>query len=398
MYDPRSWARVRGGTVEVDGAVDEVDGEGAAPAQERGVERVGGDGGDAAGSRGTGRRERAPGSTGPRLGRYPTRARFAARGREPSARAPAPPGARSRLRWLVAAAMGAAVALQLALVWLVPLPARMACHRRRSRRMRTARRPTSSFRPTTRCACARISTRIDAGYVQALLRFEDKRFLLHPGVDPLALLRAVVVQRHERAQGVGWVDVDDAARAGARAAAAHAGEQGGRGVARGAARAAAEQARGARRLPRRSRRTAATWRASRRRAGPYFGHGARDLVPEEIATLLAVPQQPGARAPSARNDDAADAARAEVAARLVAAGALPARRLGATDVARRADAAAAVAAPCAARGVLAAGPPPRSRAHRHDARPRRAAVGRAGDGARPRGELALLGASTTARW
>jgi hypothetical protein len=36
----------------------------------------------------------APGSTGPRLGRYPVRAREdAARGREPSARAPAPPGA-----------------------------------------------------------------------------------------------------------------------------------------------------------------------------------------------------------------------------------------------------------------------------------------------------------------
>ena len=90
----------------------------------------------------------------------------------------------------------------------------------------------------------------------------------------------------------------------------------------------------------------------------YFGHGARDLVPEEIATLLAVPQQPGARAPSPRNGERADAARAAVAARLVAAGALPAAGVGPASWARGADAAAAVAAARAARGVLAAGAVP----------------------------------------
>ncbi len=42
---------------------------------------------------------RGPSSTGPRLGRYPVRAREdAARGREPSARAPAPPGPRTSRR------------------------------------------------------------------------------------------------------------------------------------------------------------------------------------------------------------------------------------------------------------------------------------------------------------
>src|SRR5690606_14649204 len=52
----------------------------------------------------------------------------------------------------------------------------------------------------------------------------------------------------------------------------------------------------------------------------YFGHGARDLAPEEIATLLAVPQRPGGRYPHPRNAARLTAARAEVAARLVAAG------------------------------------------------------------------------------
>ncbi|HET9766407.1 MAG TPA: penicillin-binding transpeptidase domain-containing protein, partial [Thermoanaerobaculia bacterium] len=56
----------------------------------------------------------------------------------------------------------------------------------------------------------------------------------------------------------------------------------------------------------------------------YFGHGARDLVPEEIAVLLAVPQQPGSRAPSLRNETRLTVARAAVAARLVEAGGLPA--------------------------------------------------------------------------
>src|SRR5204862_5159947 len=56
----------------------------------------------------------------------------------------------------------------------------------------------------------------------------------------------------------------------------------------------------------------------------YFGHGARDLVPEEIAVLLAVPQQPGARAPSPVNVTRLTGARATVAARLVEAQALTA--------------------------------------------------------------------------
>src|SRR6185369_3058187 len=34
---------------------------------------------------------------------------------------------------------------------------------------------------------------VDPAYVDALVRFEDKRFWWHPGVDPIALLRAVFV-------------------------------------------------------------------------------------------------------------------------------------------------------------------------------------------------------------
>ncbi|HZA13685.1 MAG TPA: penicillin-binding protein 1C, partial [Myxococcaceae bacterium] len=55
----------------------------------------------------------------------------------------------------------------------------------------------------------------------------------------------------------------------------------------------------------------------------YFGHRATALAPAEIATLLAVPQSPSRRAPSAANAERLRTARDQIAERLVAARALP---------------------------------------------------------------------------
>lgn len=55
----------------------------------------------------------------------------------------------------------------------------------------------------------------------------------------------------------------------------------------------------------------------------YFGHGAEQLSAAEIATLLAVPQNPTARFPSAANRDRLRSARDDIAGRLLVAGALP---------------------------------------------------------------------------
>ncbi|HVO30567.1 MAG TPA: penicillin-binding protein 1C, partial [bacterium] len=55
----------------------------------------------------------------------------------------------------------------------------------------------------------------------------------------------------------------------------------------------------------------------------YFGHRADALSPAEIATLLAVPQNPGARHPSAENAARLRAARDEIARRLAVENALP---------------------------------------------------------------------------
>ncbi|MCA9547676.1 MAG: transglycosylase domain-containing protein, partial [Myxococcales bacterium] len=162
---------------------------------------------------------------------------------------------------------------------------------------------------------------LDPAYVQALLRLEDKRFYDHPGVDAVAIVRAVVGN----------------AVAGRRVS--------------GASTLTMQLVRLLEPRPR-------TWRSKlveafralqlevhlskaeilahylrfvpygrnvegvEAAALAYFGHRADALTPAEIATLLAVPQGPRTRAPRPGNAGVLRRARDNIAARLLAEDAL----------------------------------------------------------------------------
>jgi penicillin-binding protein 1C len=157
---------------------------------------------------------------------------------------------------------------------------------------------------------------IDARYVEALLAFEDARFSAHPGVDPLAVARAL------------WTNLRE-----------------GR-VVSGASTLTMQLVRVLEPRPRTLRsKLIEAFRALQLEARldkaavleayltfipfggniegveaaslAYFGHSARALSEAEVATLLAVPQRPQARYPSAHNRERLRAARDAVIGRLV---------------------------------------------------------------------------------
>ena len=164
---------------------------------------------------------------------------------------------------------------------------------------------------------------VDEEYVEALLRFEDKRFWRHPGVDLFAIARSAVANL----------------RAGR--------------VVTGASTITMQLVRVLEPRPRtlRSKVIEALralhleLRLSKREileaylsfvpygrnvegvraaSHSYFGHGPRQLSADEIAVLLAVPQRPSSRYPTAKNRERLRAARDEIASWLLEEGALPA--------------------------------------------------------------------------
>ncbi len=163
---------------------------------------------------------------------------------------------------------------------------------------------------------------VDPAYVSALLRLEDKRFRAHPGVDPIALARAIgqnlgagrvvsgastltmqlvrVVEPRPRTLTSKGVEGLRAAQLEAR-------------LSKDEILAAyltftpfGRNIEGV---------EAAAW--------AYFGHSARHLDAVEIATLLAVPQSPNWRYPSPENAERLRVARDAIADRLLVEGAMP---------------------------------------------------------------------------
>ncbi len=162
-------------------------------------------------------------------------------------------------------------------------------------------------------------SRIDPKYVAALVALEDKRFWSHHGVDPLAIVRA------------GWSDLTSGHRV-----------SGGSTLSMQLARLLEPRARTVpnklldmfRALQLDLRRTKTeiledylartpfgdNVEGLESAAWSYFGHGAQQLTPLEIATLLAVPQGPAHYAPSVANAARLRARRDAILAKLIAAG------------------------------------------------------------------------------
>jgi len=210
----------------------------------------------------------------------------------------------------------------LALAWAVPLPARLAVPPSTVVEYRDGQvahvfvAPDGRWRPEVRLG------EVDPAYRAALLRLEDRRFFWHPGVDPLAVARAA------------WTNL----AAGRRVS--------------GASTITMQLVRVLEPRPRTLpskvlealRAVQLELRLGKERvlaaylqlvpfggsvegveaaSLAWFGHRPTALSPAEICALLAVPQDPNRRAPSAANGSRLRAARDEVARRLASAGALP---------------------------------------------------------------------------
>ena len=94
----------------------------------------------------------------------------------------------SRIRWVLSGLV--LVALAVALPWLVPLPARLAASPSPVIRYQDGQLAHASLAQDDRW---RLATRLEAtdpAYLDALLALEDRRFRWHPGVDPIAVVRA----------------------------------------------------------------------------------------------------------------------------------------------------------------------------------------------------------------
>jgi penicillin-binding protein 1C len=219
-----------------------------------------------------------------------------------------------------------AVALLVVLVFgsagLAPLP----------RRLHAAPSPVLAWRdgttahvtlaPDERWRVAVQLDRLDPAYVGALTSLEDSRFWWHPGVDPLAVLRAAwgnltqgrvvsgastltmqlvrVLEPRPRTLPAKLVEVHRALTLELRLSKREILE---------AYLTFAPYGRNVEGVE------AAAW--------AYFGHSADALAPDEIAVLLAVPQAPSARYPTPEHHERLRDARDDIARRLVAVGTLP---------------------------------------------------------------------------
>jgi penicillin-binding protein 1C len=175
---------------------------------------------------------------------------------------------------------------------------------------------------------ASLST-VDPEYVDALLALEDSRFRTHPGVDPIAIARAVItnVGAGRRVSGASTITMQLVRVLEPRP--------------RTLRSKAIEALRAVQLEMRLSKKEILSAYLSfvpygRNVEGvpaaslAYFGHTADALSPAEIATLLAVPQDPNGRYPLPANRERLIDARDRVAARLLDARALP---LGSGDAA-----------------------------------------------------------------
>jgi penicillin-binding protein 1C len=243
----------------------------------------------------------------------------------------APPRGRRWLRRVAAAGLGAVAAgtaLAWAAAWWVPLPDRLVATHSTEIRWRDGGPAWVDLSPDEKWRMPADLDRIDPDYVRALVRLEDERFWVHPGVDPIAVVRATGENwsAGRVVSGASTITMQLARLADPRP--------------RTLSSKVVEAARAVQLEIRLSKEEilaayltfvpfgrnlegveAASW--------AYFGHSAEDLSAAEIATLLAVPQDPNGRYPSPRNAPRLRAARDAVATRLLAQDALPAGSPGA---------------------------------------------------------------------
>jgi penicillin-binding protein 1C len=210
----------------------------------------------------------------------------------------------------------------LAAAWLVPLPERLSSPHSVVIEYRDGTPAHVFLAPDERWRVPTRTSDIDPAYLRALLALEDKRFAYHPGVDPLAVGRAVLsnVTKGRRVSGASTITMQLVRVLEPRP--------------RTLVSKVIESFRAVQlelRMPKEDILAAYLQFVPYGRnvegveaaALAYFGHRATHLSPAEIATLLAVPQNPNRRFPTPENAARLKSARDEVARRLLAESALP---------------------------------------------------------------------------
>lgn len=143
-------------------------------------------------------------------------------------------------------------------------------------------------------------TQIDPDYVRALLEYEDRRFNFHPGIDPLAIIRALFQNMAHRqvVSGASTLTMQLV-----RVLEPRPRSLGSKIVE--AFRALQIELRFSKQEILAAYMTFISFGKNiegvETAAWAYFGHGANNLTPSEIAVLLAVPQLPSRRFPSLKN-------------------------------------------------------------------------------------------------
>lgn len=220
-------------------------------------------------------------------------------------------------------ALAAAVAVAgVAAAWLAPLPERLETGTSLVVRDRDDAVLHAFLAPDDRWRLPVRVDEVDPAYLEALCRFEDKRFESHLGVDGVAVLRAMglnvssgrvvsggstltmqlvrMLEPRPRTLGSKVVEAMRAVQLELRLSKAD-----------------------ILRLYLQHIPYGRNVEGLESGAWALFGHSSATLDAGEIATLLAIPQNPTARHPTARNTDRLRSARDRVAARLLEEGALP---------------------------------------------------------------------------
>lgn len=238
---------------------------------------------------------------------------------------------RFRRRFLLGAAGGLLLAGGgvLALAFAIPLPARLSAPASTVVEWQDGRPAHVFLSADDRYRIAARPEEVDPDLVAALIRFEDKRFRRHAGVDPLAVVRSawLNLRRGRVVSGASTLTMQVVRLLEPRPR--HLGSK------------AIETLRALQLELRLSKdEILGAWltyapygrnlEGVHAAALAYFGHGADDLSPDEIAVLLAVPQRPAQRYPAEGNRERLRLARDEIAAFLAAEQALtPPAELGA---------------------------------------------------------------------
>jgi penicillin-binding protein 1C len=209
----------------------------------------------------------------------------------------------------------------LAAAWLVPLPARLGAPSSTVIEYRDGTPAHVFLSPDEKWRPSITLDEVDPAYVEALLRFEDKRFWNHLGVDPLAVGRAAVLNlaRGRRVSGASTLTMQLVRMLEPRPRTL------GSKVVEALRAVQLELRLSKRELLTAYLRTVPFGRnveGVQAAALAYFGHTASYLSAAEICTLLAVPQDPNRRFPEPGNRERLRVARDAIARRLLDQGAL----------------------------------------------------------------------------